>query len=86
MTVLFTILTPTLVLRSRSILGQTAGLLLPIAAYYAAFVFALCSVRGFPISKSLSIADPVIVLFATIAVAVALYAWISSHRKTGFLG
>jgi hypothetical protein len=82
MTVLFTILTPALVLRSRSVLGQTVGLLLPIAVYYVAFVFALCTVRGFPIGKSVSIADPVIVLFATIAVAVALYAWISSRSFT----
>lgn len=82
MTVLFTILTPILVLRSRSTLGQTAGLLLPIAAYYVAFVCALCSVRGFPVSKSVSIAGPVMVLFATIAVAVVLYAWISSRDFT----
>jgi hypothetical protein len=82
LTVLFMILTPTLVLRSRSVLGQTVGLLLPIAVYYVAFVFALCTVRGFPIGKSVSIADPVIVLFATIAVAITLYAWISSRSFT----
>jgi len=80
MTVLFTILTPTLVLRSRSILRQAAGLLLPIAAYYIAFAFALYSVRGFPVSKSVSIADPVIVLFATIAVAVVLYEGFDTYR------
>jgi hypothetical protein len=82
MTVLFMILTPTLVLRSRSVLGQTVGLLLPIAVYYAAFVFALCTVRGFSIGKSVSIAGPITVLFATTAVAATLYARISSRSST----
>ncbi len=79
MTVLFTILTPILVLRSRSVLGQTVGLLLPIAIYCVAFVFALCTARGFPIGKSVSIAGPIAVLFATTAVAATLYAWIASR-------
>jgi hypothetical protein len=82
MTVLFTILTPILVLRSRSVLEQAVGLLLPVAAYYVAFVFALCTVRGFPIGKSVSIAGPIAVLFATTAVAATLYAWISSRSST----
>jgi len=81
MTVLFTILTPILVLRSRSALGQIVSLLLPIAVYYVAFVFALCTVRGFPIGKSVSIAGPFIVLFATTAVAATLHAWISSRSR-----
>ena len=83
MTVLFTILTPVLVLRSRSTLGQTAGLLLPIAAYFGGFVLALrSSPCGFSISQSVSIADPFVALFATMAVAVVVYAWISSRDFT----
>lgn len=82
MTVLFTILTPTLVLRSRFILMQAVGVLLPIATYYVAFVFALYSLRGFHVRKSISIASPVITLFDTIAVAIVLYAWISSQDFT----
>jgi hypothetical protein len=82
MTVLFTILTPILVLRSRSILGQAVGLLFPIAVYSAAFVCALSSVRGIPVSRSVSTADPFIALFTTIAIAAAVYAWISSRDFT----
>lgn len=78
MTALFTILTPILVLRSRSILGQAVGLLVPLAAYSAAFVFALSSVRGIPVSWAVSTAVPFIVLFAIIAIAGAAYTWISS--------
>lgn len=82
MTVLFTILTPTLVLRSRSTLAQIAGLLLPVVAYCGALVYALCSVRGFAVSKSVSIAGPVIALFETTALAIVVYAWISSRHFT----
>jgi hypothetical protein len=82
MTVLSTILAPTLALRSCSVVGQTKGLLLPIGFYCVAFVFALCTVRGFPIGKSVSIAGPFIALFATIAVAVVPYAWISTRSLT----
>ncbi len=84
MTVLFMILTPILVLRSRSILGQAVGLLFPIAAYFGGFVLALRSARvfGFSISQSVSIASPFIALFATIAMAAAVYAWISSRDFT----
>jgi len=82
MTVLFTILTPISVLRSRSILGQVVGLLLPIAAYSAAFAFALSSVRGIPVNRAVSTAGPFITLFATVAIAAALYAWISSRSFT----
>lgn len=81
MTVLFTILTPALVLRSHSVLGQTVGLLLPIVVYCVAFVFALCTVRGFPMGKSVSIAGPFTVLFATTVVAIVLYAWIASRSR-----
>jgi hypothetical protein len=82
MTALFTILTPVLVLRSRSIVGQAVGLLFPIAVYSAAFVFALSSVRGIPVSRSVSTAAPFIALFVTIAIAAAVYAWISSRDFT----
>jgi hypothetical protein len=82
MTVLFTILAPILVLRSRSILGQVVGLLFPIAAYSAAFVFALSSVRGVPVSQSASTAGPFIALMTTIAIATAVYEWISSRDFT----
>lgn len=77
MTVLFTIVTPILVLRSRSILGQVVGLLSPLAAYTAAFVLALNSVRGIPVSRSASTAGPFIGLMITIAMAAAVYEWIS---------
>ena len=77
MTALFTILTPILVLRSRSLLGQAAGLLVPLAAYSAAFVFALNSARGIPVNRAISTAGPFIFLFATIAIAGAVYVWIS---------
>lgn len=76
-TVLFTILTPILVLRSRSILGQVVGLLFPLVVYSAAFVFALSSVRGFPIGQSAFTAGPFIALTITIAVAATAYEWIS---------
>jgi hypothetical protein len=82
MTALFTILTPILVLRSRSLLGQAVGLLFPLVAYFAAFVFALNSVRGIPVSRAVSTAFPFIVLFATVAIAGAVYTWISLRDLT----
>src|SRR5512136_2932945 len=89
MIVLFWILSPILVLCSRSILWQAVGVLFPIAAYSAAFVFALSSASGlaqpwfqFSFSRSVSIAGPFIALFATIAVAAPVYAWISSRDFT----
>jgi len=82
MTASFTILTPILVLRSRSLLGQAVGLLVPLAAYSAAFVYALNSARGIPVNRAVSTAGPFIVLFATIAIAGAVYAWISSRDST----
>jgi hypothetical protein len=84
------ILSPLWVLRSRSILGQAVGLLFPMAAYSAAFVFALSSVSGFAhpwfqpsFSQSVSIAEPFIALFAIIAIAAAVYTWISRLDFTG---
>ncbi len=80
-TVLWTILAPVLVLRSRTILGQAASLLLPVAAYYAALVFALGKVRGFSASRSAAIAHPLAALFVTMAIAAILYAWVSSAAR-----
>ena len=78
MTVLFMVLTPILVLRSPSILGQAVGLLFPVAAYSAAFVFALSRVRGIPVSRAVfSTAVPFTALFATTAIAAVVYAWVS---------
>jgi hypothetical protein len=77
---LFWVLTPIVVLRSRSVLGQALGLLLPMAAYAVAFVFTLSSISGltqpmfqFSISQAISIASPYIALFATVALAVLIY-------------
>jgi len=91
MIALLWILSPLWVLRSRSILGQAVGLLFPMAAYSAAFVFALSSVSGFArpswfrlsFSQSVSIAEPFIALFAIIAIAAAVYTWISRLDFTG---
>lgn len=81
---LFWLLSPVWVLRSRSILGQTAGLLFPMAAYVAAFVFALNSASGLSrpgfqlsIRQSVSIAGPFIAVFAITAIAAAIYTGIS---------
>lgn len=80
-TVLFFVLTPIGVLRSRYVWSQAVALLLPICAYFIALVPALSAVRGFSVGRSVSIADPAIVLFTTIGVAIVLYAWVSSQRK-----
>lgn len=82
MTVLFTILAPVLVLRSRSILGQAVGLLSLIAAYSVAFVLALNNARGIPISRGISTAGPFIALCTTVAIAAAVYGWISCRDFT----
>jgi len=89
MVVLFWILSPILMLRSCSVLGQAVGLFFPMAAYAAAFVFALSSASGlahpwfqFSFSQSVSVAGPFITLFATVAVAAPIYAWISSRDFT----
>ena len=75
---LFFVLAPIWVLRSRSLRGQAAGLLVPIVAYFTALVSALSIVRGFSLPWSISIADAVILLLAAEIVAIILYAWISS--------
>ncbi len=82
MIVLFWILSPVLVLCSRTVLGQAVGLYVPMAAYAAAFVFALSSASGlaqpwfqFSFRQSVSVAGPLLTLFAAIAVAAPIYAW-----------
>lgn len=79
MTVLFTIPAPILVLRSRSILAQAVRLLLPVAVYAAGFVSALSRARGIPVSRSVSRPHPLIALFATVAIAAAVYTRISAR-------
>jgi len=86
MIVLFWVLSPILVLRSRSVLGQAVGLYFPMAAYVAAFVFALSSASGlaqpwfqFSFGQSVSVARPFIALFATVAVVAPIYAWIAQQ-------
>ncbi len=88
MVVLFMILAPILVLRSRSIVGQAVGLLFPILAYSAAYVYALSSASGlthpyfqFSISQSMSVARPFIILIPTIILASATYIWVSSQHS-----
>ncbi len=86
--VLFMILTPILVLRARSIPGQAAGLVVPLAAYSAVFVFALTRDSGmtlpmfqFSIDQALSVAAPYIVLIGIMALAVPVYTWVWSPPK-----
>ena len=88
MIVLFWILSPILVLRSRSVLGQAVRLYFPMAAYAAAFVCALSSASGlahpwfqFSFSQSVSVAGPFIALFATVAVVAPIYAWIAQRVR-----
>ncbi len=88
MVVLFWVLSPILVLRSRSVLGQAVGLYFPMAAYAAAFVFALSSASGLAqpwfqlsLGQSVSIARPFLTLFATVAVAAPIYAWIAQWTR-----
>lgn len=86
MTLLFTLLAPIWVLRSRSALGQALGLLFPVAAYGAAFVLALSSACGIPPSRGIFTAAPFLVLFGTIAVAGAVYAWIAARGFAAGVG
>jgi hypothetical protein len=78
---LFWMLTPLVVLRARSALGQAMGLLVPMVAYAVAFVYALSSASGlaqpylqFSISQSISIARPIITLFLIVALSALVYA------------
>ena len=93
MIVLFTVVMPILVLRARSIFGQAVGLLLPLGAYAAAFVFALNDASGlvhpwfqFSFSQTVSVASPVLQLLVTIAAAAVVYGWISISTSTAAPG
>ena len=79
----FFVLSPIWVLRTRSLYGQAAGLLVPIAAYFVTLVFAISVARGFRVAQSASIANPVLIMVAAIAVAVILYTSISSVFAAG---
>jgi hypothetical protein len=80
---LFFVVGPVWVLRSRSVHGQVAGLLLPTAAYFVILVAALAAARGFSLSQSASIASPALVTLATVAVASVLYAKVPSALTGG---
>lgn len=83
LTVLFFILTPVCVLRSRSVYGQAAGLLLPIVIYFVVLVSALSAARRFSIAQSASIGNPALILLVTTSVAVVLYGAVSSRLTVG---
>jgi len=51
----------------------------PVLAYAAMLVSALCVARGFSVGKSISIASPAIVLCAALGAAIPLYAWALSR-------
>ena len=78
---LFLVLAPLWVLRSRSVLGQAAGILVPIVIYYVGFVSTLSLVAGVGLSRGSSvlqactIAEPVVLLFILMALVCALYGW-----------
>jgi hypothetical protein len=85
-TVLFFIVAPTWVLRSRAVLDQAAGLLVPALAYVSLLVSALSIARGFPVGQSISIASPAMVLCAALGAAIVLYAWMSSYVRSPVQG
>jgi hypothetical protein len=87
--VLSMIVTPIWVLRSRHIFGQALGLLLPLAAYVAAFVYALSRISylhperfNFSLSNAISKSEPYIAQFVMLTLALLAYAWISSWTRT----
>ena len=82
MTTLFTIVEPIFVLRARSVLGQAAGLLVPVFAYYATFAYGKNVVNGIPISRSISVRDPLVALLVTVAIAALVYEMIASRGFT----
>jgi hypothetical protein len=85
-TILFFIVAPVWVLRSRSVLGQAAGLMVPVAVYSVAIVSVLSAARGFSIAKSASISNPALILSAAIAAAIILYGTGSSRLTRGEIG
>lgn len=80
---LFYVITPLWILRARSIIGQAMGLLTPIIIYYVALVSSLTLVstvslsNGYEVINTLSIAEPVILLFVVFAFAGGIYGWVS---------
>ncbi len=77
--VFFLVLPPLLVLCTRSLLGQAVGLLLPPAVYTAAFIYAMCYESRVRLAQPVAVAHPYIVLFATMVIAIAVYARRSSR-------
>jgi hypothetical protein len=86
---LFLIFTPIWVLRSRTLLGQASGMLVPLALHTGAFVYALSSKTGythpemfrFPFSKVISISEPYFAQFVLLALALTAYAWIATRTR-----
>jgi hypothetical protein len=86
--VLFLIVTPIWVLRSRTLLGQASGQLIPLAAYVAAFVYALSRINyihperfNFSFSNAISKSEPYIAQFVMLALALVAYAWIETRTR-----
>ncbi len=84
--VLSLIVTPIWVLRSRNIFEQALGLLLPLAAYVATFVYALSRISyihperfNFSLSNAISKSGPYIAQFVMLALALVAYGWIASR-------
>lgn len=87
--VLSMIVTPIWVLRSHNIFEQALGLLLPLAAYVAAFVYALCRISyihperfNFSLSNAISKSEPYIAQFVMLTLALVAYTWIASRTLT----
>ena len=84
---LFYVLTPLWMLRSRSILVQAAGLLVPIVIYYVVLVFALVQASvispatGHDLGQTFSIAQPAVLYFITMAFVTGLYGWVSQQDR-----
>jgi hypothetical protein len=85
MSVLFWVLLPLWLLRSRTVFGQGVGLLFAMAAYASAFLYALSKDSGytqpmfqFSVGQSISVAGPFIGLFFICVLGAAVYAWIYS--------
>jgi hypothetical protein len=76
---LLLLISPLLVLCTRSLLIQAVGLLLPLAAYAAAFIYALYHESRVPLAQPAAVGIPYVVLFATMVIAVAVYGWVSSR-------
>jgi len=88
--VLFMIVTPIWVLRSRTLLGQASGQLIPLAFHTAAFIYALDRENrfihpdrfNFSFRQVIDISGPYIAQFEMLALALVTYAWIASRTFT----